>query len=260
MNEENNEIKEEVITPSEVTPVESEVIPADTEEKKVIPPSRAEGETDEQFQIRQQLKTLTDAKNSTSDEEEKSAIISTIKDLRKGLAEVSKKNEPLKVAENENGELDIETVKENLQKLGFGTKEEIADIVKQTIENAKLEEATKNHELAIKDFYSKNTDIYKTPEAKEFLENYIVETYKISPTTSPEKIIEYMTDARNKFFPKSDNSKARQEAAKAVDLLNISGNSTVSKVDLSEDDKKIYNILKEKGHSEDKILSFLGLN
>lgn len=263
MNNENQDENLDAINPSveETTKevIEPEIVEEKKEEEtKVIPPSRAEGESDEHFQVRQQLKALKEAKDTASTEEEKSLLISAMKDLRKGLAETSKKSEPLKPAEDEDGEVDMEVVKDNLKKLGFQTQEEIQEIIKQTLENAKLEDATTKHQLAIKDFYSKNSDIYNTPEAKEFLENYVVETYKISATTSPEKIVEYMTDARNKFFPKTNNSKSRQEAANAVDLLNISGNSSVENSKYTAEDLEYAKQLKDKGWSEQAIKDYLG--
>ena len=245
--------KEEAPQPVEqVTPA-----PTDTTVEKIdksnLPPAKAEGETDEQFQVRQQIKALTKLKNDTTSDEEKSALKEEIAKMRTNLANLSKDKQTVPTPDDlQDDELKI--VKENLQKLGFKTEAEVQATITNLLEQQRVAETEKQHEDVIKKFYSTNTDVASEPDARQLLEQYVLDNFRVEPTTSPAKLAEWLQTARNILFPRVDKSSSIRSAQEKVEAVNFSGQSSSPKAPTVDD--KANSRLKQMGWSDADIAMF----
>lgn len=244
-------------------PKSDEVVTPPTNDKTVeqidksnLPPSKAEGETDEQFQVRQQIKALTKLKNDTTSDEEKSALKEEIAKMRTNLANLSKDKQPAPTTPNqpELEDEELKIVKENLQKLGFKTEAEVQATITSLLEQQRVAETEKQHEDVIKKFYSTNSDVASEPDARQLLEQYVLDNFRVEPTTSPAKLAEWLQTARNILFPRVDKTSSIRSAQEKVEAVNFSGQSSSPKAPTVDD--KANSRLKQMGWSDADIANF----
>lgn len=211
-------------------PIEMQETPNDSEVPK--PPTRAEGESAYQYNLRVQMFHDNQAlKDPNTTEEEKSILRDHIKELRTGLGKDSGKSDQPNNKENQTTpdepiftEEETTAVAEFLKTQGFLTKEELAQERKQMrdeiLNELKVRNVVEDHGKAIKDFYATRKDIAVDPDKKVMLENYVIENYKVDETTSGEKLAMYMDMAANYIFPKQSNQVSRESKS---DVLDVSG-------------------------------------
>lgn len=235
------------VQPEKVTPPEPEQ-PAEID-KSNLPPNKAEGETDAQFQVRQQLKALTKMKNDSTSPEEKSQLQDEIAKMRTNLSTLAKQKQTEEPQDEE-----LLTVKENLLKLGFKTDEDVQATVKALIEEQKVEENTRQHSEAINKFYQANKDVAAEPEAKQLLEQYVLDNFRVDANTPASKLAEWMQTARNVLFPSVDRSASIRSAQDKIDVVNFSGTGSNAKAPTVND--KASNTLKNMGWSDADIAAF----
>lgn len=240
---------DEVVTP----PATDETV--DKIDKSNLPPSKAEGETDEQFQVRQQIKALTKLKNDSTSDEEKSALKDEIAKMRTNLATLSKdKQVPETPATTEVPDEELEIVKENLRKLGFKTEAEVQASLNNLLEQQRVKETEQQHNEVIKKFYTANSDVAAEPEARQLLEQYVLENFRVEPTTSPAKLAEWMQTARNVLFPRVDKTSSIRSSQDKVDAVNFTGQPSSAKAPTVDD--KASSKLKSIGWSDADIALF----
>lgn len=237
-----------VVEPKVEAKAEPEVI--------VQPPTKYDGESDTQYNLRVQMFHVTQAKKDPeTTEEEKSLLNDKLKEIRLAMATQSKQapanSNPAKVFESEEEE---KNAVENLKKLGFYTKDELDQILEEKLNRVSAESRVSEQTEAIKSFYVSRPDIAMDKLKKQEVEKFVLSNFKITPN-SPKKEIELALDmTANYLFPRGQSSKAKDNEAK-VDLVNISGgNSVTTKKTVSDD---TYKVLKETyGWSDEHIAKF----
>lgn len=238
---------------TEVTPTD----PVPTEIKISDPPSQYEGESEIQFNLRKQIFDAGQAKAQANTLEEKSELASHIKGLRKELAVNHKSSEavqaPEKIEANESqtqGQSEEELAKIALKNLGYLSKDEVEQIIRENIANQSRQD---EHLSATREFYSTHKDIASNHAQKEVLEKFVVEKFNITPQSTKQDLLVAMDMARSYLFPKVDNrsAKANESAAKR-DILNVSSN-TQSVPTSSKVDEKLQAGLKEVGLTDKEM-------
>lgn len=247
-----------VSDPVEVeTPVVAKEEPKAPEVSKEIkisdPPSKFEGESDIQFNLRKQIFDAGQAKAQAQTPEEQSELAKHIKGLRKELALNHKSSEvvqtPDKIETNESqavteGQSEEELAKIALKKMDFLTKDELLAEVAKLMATKQTQD---EHLQATREFYSSHKDLAANPAQREVLEKFVVEKFNITPQSSKQDLLIAMDMAKSYLFPNTDTRSARaNESASKRDILNISSNTqsvpTVNKVD-----EKLQSALKEAG-------------
>lgn len=226
--------------PVEVVPKEpvkeEPQVPTKPEIKISDPPSKFEGESDIQFNLRKQIYDAGQAKAQAETPEEKSALAKHIKTLRGELGKQNKSSgvvqtpEAPKVETNESqaqGQSEEELAKAALKKMGFKTAEEMqAEIDQRVQEIVAQNNVQTEHASAINDFYSSHKDIASNPAQRDILEAFVVKNFNITPQSTKQDILVAMDMARAYLFPKVDNRSAKAaESASKRDIVSISSNT-----------------------------------
>jgi len=254
--EETKEVAEEVKTEE---PKEEQPETEKQEETVKIsnPPSRYEGETDIQYNLRTQIFNAGQAKAQAQTEEEKSALSKHISQLRKELGKVSKKVETTESQSEPQSDSDEEQVKQSLSKMGYATKEEVLAQAVELVQQATIE---KEQQEAIRQFYSQRKDIALNEQNRQLLEDIVINKFNINEKSSGQDILDAMDMAANYLFPKTSKSEAAREAAEKRSLVNVSP-STKSQATTSAPskyDKAAAEKLRDMGWDESEIRDFLG--
>lgn len=247
-------VKEEIPTVPQVETPKTEPAPKPVQE---IP-----GEEKERFNIRQQLKDAKAALNGTVNDDEKSLLVKEMTKLRKDLSQHDEQkpfNSSRQTTPSEQPIEDEQTIRENLKKLGYLSKQEVEttvdDIVRQRLYSVDAKRHQAEHSQAVNDFYNSRPDIAQDNELKQGMEAWILQNFKVEPNTPATQLSQYLQMAANYFAPKADNRQAIREGQQKVDAMNISGtgggDGQVSKVPEHE-----RQFLKTKGWSDDKIEKF----
>lgn len=252
------------VTPEEpkapVTPpveVKKEEVPAKAEPTL---PSRFDGESDMQYDLRTKLFLAGQAKANAPTDEEKSLLSQEMKKIRGEIAQVNKEKitpqtPPTVIAEDERATA-IQTVKD----LGFKTAEEIAAdvdrIVNERLQAAEIAQRRSEQDNAISDFYKYRDDIAADENKRASLENYVLEMFKPQlPTMSKTQLLHALDMSANYLFPKGQ-AVAKADASQAkVDALNIHG-SQGSDASASTVTDKTRQQLRDMGWTEADIQSF----
>lgn len=215
---------------------ETQETPIDSDVPK--PPTRAEGESAYQYNLRVQMFHDNQAlKDPSTTDEEKSILRDHVKELRGGLGKDSGKSDQPNNKENQTTpdepiftEDETEAVAEFLKTQGFLTKDELAIERKQMREELlselKVRQVVEDHGKAIKDFYATRKDISSDADKKVMLENYVIENYKVDQNTPADKLAMYMDMAANYIFPKQVNQVSREPKS---DVLDVSGQQGAGK-------------------------------
>lgn len=237
------------------------------EEKKEVkisnPPTRHEGETDIQFNLRTQMYNAGQAKAQAETEEEKSLLSKHISGLRKELAKASSqtkveatqpqetKAEP---SDTTNEVSEEEQIKATLKKLGFVTAEEYEA---KALEIVQKSARGQEHESAIQQFYQSRKDIASNPENKTALENLVIQKFNITENSSGADILVAMDMAASYLFPKNDNRASNaQAAAEKRDLVNFSSNTKSDAKGIDKNDQRAKDTLKDIGWTDEDLKSF----
>lgn len=227
-------------TPVETVVAEPVKVETTPEIKISDPPSKYEGESDIQFNLRKQIFDAGQAKAQAESPEEKSELAKHIKGLRTELAK-NHKSEPVQPAQRiETSESQVtpeqseeELAKEALRKMGYVSKDEIEAMVNNLVATKSTQD---EHLSATREFYSSHKDIAANPAQREALERFVVEKFNITPQSTKQDLMIAMDMARGYLFPKNDTRAQRAtESASKRDILNVSSNTqsvpTTSKVD-----------------------------
>ena len=234
------EVKEEVKPETTVEPVTPEPKPIEPEVTDKIsisdPPAKYEGESDIQHKLRTDIWLAGQAKAQAETPEEVSELAKHIKGLRKELALNHKSSEPLtapepKIETNESSEEEL--AKEALKKMGYLSKDEVAQMVAETIANQSKQS---EHLTATQEFYSSHKDIASNPAQRQALERFVVDKFNITPQSTKQDLLVAMDMAASYMFPKNDTRSQRAaQAADKRDLVGITSNTqsvpTVNKAD-----------------------------
>ena len=230
-------------------PVETPKDTVTPEIKISDPPSQFEGESDLQYNIRKQIYDAGQAKAQAETPEEKSALAQHIKGLRKSLAINHKSSDAISAPEIEASQSqealnEEEQAKEALRKMGYLSKDEVAQMVQETLASQTRQA---EHMTAAQEFYATHKDIAANPAQKDVLEKFVVERFNITPQSSKQDLLVAMDMARNYLFPKIDNR--AQRAAQSADkreLVSFSSN-TQSAPAVSKTDEKLASSMKDAG-------------
>ena len=247
------EVKEDIkVDPVVAEPVTPE--PALKEEPSTIsisdPPSKYEGESDIQHKLRTDIWLAGQAKAQATTPEEVSELAQHIKGLRKELA-INHKSEPItaqpKIETNELPEQSEEDLaKEALKKMGYLSKDEVAQMVAETIANQSKQS---EHLTATQEFYSSHKDLASNPAQRQALERFVVEKFNITPQSTKQDLLIAMDMAAGYMFPKNDTRSQRAAtSADKRDLVGITSN-TQSVPTTNKADEKTTAGLKELGMS-----------
>jgi hypothetical protein len=230
----------------EVKEVAKEEYKTETEDKpepnlSIKEPTRHEGESDTQYQLRTDIWRAGRAKAAAETEEEKSLISDHIKELRKELGkshyESKEKVETTSSTKTDTTEetVDEEVAREALRKLGYVDKNEVNQMVAEILSKSRQEQeiatAEKEHSSAITDFYNQRKDIAADKEQRTILETYVLDNFQITPSTSKAKLMANMEMAANYLFPKVSKTANAQTAETKRSIGNISSDGRASQTD-----------------------------
>ena len=235
------------------------VAPNPTEVKETIsisdPPSKYEGESDIQHKLRTDIWLAGQAKAQAETPEEKSALAQHIKGLRKELAinhKSSETNAQIPIETNKSSidpqviQSEEDLAKEALRKMGYLSKDEVAQMVAETIASQSKQS---EHLSATQEFYSLHKDIASNPAQREALERFVVDKFNITPQSTKQDLLVAMDMAASYMFPKNDTRSQRAaQAADKRDLVGITSN-TQSVPTTNKADEKSAAALKEIGMS-----------
>lgn len=246
-------------TPVEPAVEKVETTPAQVKEvttpeiKISDPPSKYEGESDIQFNLRKQIFDAGQAKAQAESPEEKSELAKHIKGLRTELAKNHKSTETVSTAPQriETSESQVtpeqseeELAKEALRKMGYLSKEEVEAMVQNLVATKSVQD---EHLSATREFYSSHKDIAANPALKAAIEDFVVQRMNITEKSSKQDLLIAMDVARNYLAPKNDTRAQRaSESASKRDILNVSSN-TQSVPTTSKVDEKLQSGLKDAG-------------
>lgn len=214
------------------------------------PPSKYEGESDIQHKLRTDIWLAGQAKAQATTPEEVSELAQHIKGLRKELA-INHKSETVtaqpKIETNESPEKSEEDLaKEALRKMGYLSKDEVAQMVADSIANQSKQS---EHLTATQEFYSSHKDLASNPAQRQALERFVVEKFNITPQSSKQDLLIAMDMAAGYMFPKNDTRSQRAaQSADKRDLVGITSN-TQSVPTTNKADEKTNAGLKEIGMS-----------
>lgn len=223
----------------------------------VQPPTKFDGESDTQYNLRVQMFHVTQAKKDPeTTEEEKSLLNEKLKEIRGAMATQSKQapatSNPTKVFDSEEEE---KNAVENLKKLGFYTKEDIDKILEDKLAQVSVESRAGEQTEAIKNFYASRPDIATDKLKKQEVEKWVMSNFNITPKSTKKEIELALDMTANYLFPRGQSSKAKDNEAK-VDLVNITGTNSNSEAKSKISDST-YKILKETyGWSDEAIAKF----
>ena len=223
----------------------------------VQPPTKYDGESDTQYNLRVQMFHVTQAKKDPeTTPEEQSLLNDKLKEIRVAMATQSNKtpanSNPVKVFDSEEEE---KIAIENLKKLGFYTKEDIDKILEDKLAQVSVESKAGEQTEAIKNFYASRPDIAMDKLKKQEVEKWVMSNFNITPKSSKKDIELALDMTANYLFPRSQSSKAKDNEAK-VDLVNISGTNSASDTKSKIGDTT-YKLLKETyGWSDEAIAKF----
>lgn len=259
---EEKENKETASVSEPTSPATTEPSPAPTQSKPNFP-TKKEGEDEVAYNIRQQLEIAKSARDNSETEEEKSFYKEEMKRLRGNLEENAEAKAPTKKLDTDTPIIDEdepdENVKARLEALGYkdakSMSKEVADIVMQNLNKVKEEETAKAHGKVIDNFYKSRPEIYENKEARDFLEEFVVKNFRVTPNTSPETLGKYIQITAQTYFPKVDKMSKAQTAQDKVDLVNFSGSSNPISKDSSLGEKG-ESALKNMGWTDEQLKGF----
>lgn len=227
--------------------IQPEVKPEpDTSNIKISdPPSKYEGESDIQFSLRKQIFDVGQAKAQAETPEEKSELAQHIKGLRKELAVSHKSSDsvtlaPEKIEANKSQaqaetQSEEELAKEALKKMGYLSKDEVAQMVVETLANQSRQD---EHLSATQEFYSSHKDLASNPAQRQALERFVVEKFNITPQSTKQDLLIAMDMASGYLFPKNDTRSQRANtSAEKRELVGISSNTQSVPITNKADEK-----------------------
>lgn len=128
--------------------------------------------------------------------------------------------------------------------MGYLSKDEVAQMVQETLASQTRQA---EHLTATQEFYATHKDIAANQAQRDVLEQFVVERFNITPTSSKQDLLVAMDMARSYLFPKTDNRAQRAaQSADKRDLVSISSN-TQSAPSVSKTDEKLASTMKEAG-------------
>ena len=238
----------------------------DATEQISNPPTRYEGETDTQHQIRTELWRAGRAKATADGDEEKSLITQRIKELRKGLLDESNKSRiqsttqpvtpqkesAIETTENQtdNSPSEEEAARVALEKLGYLDKKGVEAMLMKAMEAQKAETASHEHGQAITDFYKTRPDLAVDSIKKGLLENYVLDNFNLSPSTTKIQLSASIEMAANYLFPKVDKTANASAATAKRTVVNTSSNVNTSS---QATDESIAKTMRDMGYTEEDI-------
>lgn len=219
--------------PTTPEPKQEEKTPSpevNTEAKGSSLPTRFEGESDVQYELRTKLFIAGQAKANAETPEEKSLISQEMKRIRGDMAK-EKKEEGQPTPQTQQpapAEDEREIVKKNLQEMGYKTADEIARDVQKILEEQKQSQQAEarhaEHTSAITDFYKTRPDIFIDDTMRNNVETQVLTMFKDSlPTMSRQQLLVALDMAANYLYPKGAITKKIDAAQEKVDALNIHG-------------------------------------
>jgi hypothetical protein len=240
----------ELVTKTEEKSVETPTEPVKQEIKISDPPSQFDGESDLQYNIRKQIYDAGQAKAQAETPEEKSALAQHIKGLRKSLAITNKSSdavpapEKIEASQSQEAQTEEEAAKEALRKMGYLSKDEVAQMVQETLASQTKQT---EHLTAAQEFYAAHKDIAANQAQRDVLEKFVVERFNITPQSSKQDLLVAMDMARTYLFPKTDNRAQRAaQSADKRDLVSISSNTQSAPI-VSKTDEKLAASMKDAG-------------
>lgn len=231
--------KEEVLDNKEGTEQETET--EDDEELEVIDavnqikiPKRFPHESESAYNVRVQIALTTEAKRRATTDDERSVASERLKELRKGLGDINKKETPAQQKITNNPEEDTtffsskeeeQSVKDALEKLGYVSKDSVEQMVKQMLESQTSQQTLAQQERSIEDFFVSRQDIASDKFKQEALIDFVFERFNITEKSTGQEITWAFETAASQLFPKRTAQKAPQDKA---DLVNIKGGTKAS--------------------------------
>jgi len=258
---EDEEEEEEIPQDKSKETIKEDKVPAKEEPKKEAKenpfPNKNEGESDEAYNLRMQLKIAKEGRDSANTPEEKSVFENKMDELRQNLNEVNKSEKAKiekKSAEEEEDDNDPD-LEENLKKKGFIKKEEVETIFKQRLNELRKDEIVDGHKMAIKEFYKSRPDIQGNKEVRNFLEQEVINLIKPDLNTTPKQLFDALKLVSNAHFPKANKSEAANRGQEKVDVMNIEGTGKGGGKKASVGDKE-GDMLRSMGWTDDQISTF----
>jgi len=252
--------EEEEETENFEEPKKEDKAPAKEEPKKVSKketfPKKTEGESDEAYNLRMQLKIAKEGRDTAKTPEEKSVFERKMDDLRQNLSEANKKTPEGKPKEEVVEEPTTEITEDTLKKLGLVKKDDVEKIFSEKLTELRRNEIVDGHQQAIKAFYKERPDIASNREVKDFLEQYVIDLIKPDLNTTPRQLFEAMKLVANANFPKANRSATARAAQEKVDAMNIEGGGAGGQGKKSTVGDKEGDLLRSMGWSDDDIKSF----
>lgn len=234
-------------------PTENQETPSEQNVSK--PPTKAEGESDYQYNLRVQMfHTKQELDNPETTEEEKSVLRQHLKGLREGLGKDSGKSNQSTTdslaPDNSQPFSEEESVDvlNFLKSQGFMTADEVEKklqlVREETIKELKVRQVVEDHGKAIKDFYNVRKDIASDSSSKQVLEQFVIENYNVNENTPADKLATYLDMAANYLFPKSKTVTRESKS----DILNIDGTQSPVKQESKKGlDDDLSKTLKDRG-------------
>lgn len=235
-------------------------------EKKRTPPTRHDGETETQFNLRVQIYQAGQAKAEAKTEEEKSFLSRELNKLRSGLAKAStqpKASTPIATPEPTVPAVDPTVAEKEeaikvLKDLGFIPQEDVNSLVQEKI-SALKEESDKQQRIteqtsAVNSFYEHRQDIFTDDSKREAFEQYVWDKFgAIIPNLSKNEFAEILDMSASYIFPRENVNKKINQTQQKVNALNIYGSQAAEVVVI---DSKTKESLKSMGWGDDQINSF----
>lgn len=261
---------EPVVPPTPPAPEKKETpaVPEIKVDKATVLPSRFEGESDVQYNLRTKLFITGQAKAKAETPEEKSLIAQEMSRIRDELAKVNKEQQPPTPPSKPNTPPapadDREAILNSLKELGFKPGDEVTKeaeaiakkIVEERFNSEQMNARRSEQTSAITDFYTTRDDIFSDDAKRTVLETYVLEMFKPQlPNMNKAQLMQALDMAANYLFPRDAINRKIDDAQDKTDKLNIHGSqggdikpSTVTDKSKAE--------LRAIGWSEEDIESF----
>lgn len=204
------EVPTETVVTEKVPEVETTTEPAQTG------PVRAPNEPDWKYEFRKEIWEKQQAIKNSSSEEEKSALLTEIKELRKDVAQTSKQKEQETIF--------VEDTPEE-----FVRKDEVIKLIEERETAARLDAFEAN--------FINSKPVLKNPETYKMFMQYVGTVYNIVGKNE-QQLSGILNMAYDDMFP--DTSKAKvenaQKLSKALDAVDFSGSQTPEKGNPEKDE------------------------
>lgn len=204
---------QEVVTEvkNEVAPVEKVSEVEITTEPEQSGPVRAPNEPDWKYEYRKEIWDKQQAIKNSSSDEEKSALLTEIKELRKEVAQTSKQKEQEDIFDAEAPE-------------GFVRKDEVIKIIQEREQAARLDALETN-------FINSKPNL-KDPSTYDMFMQYVGSVYNIVGKNE-QQLLGILNLAYEDMFPNTSKAKIAdaEKLTKALDAVDFSGSQTPTKGD-----------------------------